>query len=541
MSARRAVRTACAVLVAAAAAAPAHAQALEKPLPQVVTKDGRHALLVDGAPFLILGAQCHNSSAWPALLPKVWPAIEYLQANTLEAPIYWEQFEPEPGRFDTSVADTLVQQAREHHVRLVLLWFGTWKNGSSHYMPLWMKRQPERYPRLAGKDGRRVDSPSPHAPATLEDDVYAFRALMRHLKEIDPVRTVIMVQVENEPGTWGSVRDYSPAAQKLFEAPVPAELLKALGKSGAPGSWTTVFGADADEFFHAWSVARFVGQVAAAGKAEYPLPLYANAALRDPIDNPPAGTYESGGPTDNVLEIWKAAAPAIDILAPDIYMSDGARYRRVLELYRRPANALFVPENGSSPEYAKYFFAALGQQAIGWAPFGVDYTAYAHSPIGAPRHNEETLAPFALNYRLAAPIARELARLSFDGKLHGVVEEKEEHTQTIDLGRWKAVVTYGVPAFGFGRDPRGNPEPIGRALVGELGEGRFLVAGYFCRVDFQVKDAASGAQREYVRVEEGRYEDGVFRPIRIWNGDETDWGLNFSSAPQVLQVSLGTY
>jgi beta-galactosidase GanA len=541
MSANRAVLTACAVVVAAAAGVPAHAQALEKPLPQLVTKDGRHALLVDGAPFLVLGAQCQNSSAWPALLPRVWPAVEYLQANTLEAPVYWEQFEPEPGRFDTSVVDTLVQQAREHHVRLVLLWFGTWKNGSSHYMPLWMKRQPERYPRLVGKDGRRVDSPSPHAPATLEADVRAFRALMRHLKEVDPGRTVILVQVENEPGTWGSVRDYSPAAQALFEAPVPAELLRALGKGGAPGNWTTVFGADADEFFHAWSVARFVGQVAAAGKAEYPLPLYANAALRDPIDEPPAGTYESGGPTDNVLEIWKAAAPAIDILAPDIYMSDGARYRKVLELYRRPANALFVPENGSSPEYAKYFFAALGQQAIGWAPFGVDYTAYAHTPAGAPRHNEETLAPFALNYRLAAPIARELARLSFEGKLHGVVEEKEEHTQTIDLGRWKAVVTYGVPAFGFGRDPRGNPEPTGRALVGELGEDRFLVAGYFCRVDFQVKDAASGAQREYLRVEEGRYEDGVFRPIRIWNGDETDWGLNFSSAPQVLQVSLGTY
>jgi beta-galactosidase GanA len=538
------IRTLAAALVAtlaAAGATPARAAAEEKALPRLVTRDGRHALLVDGEPFLILGAQCHNSSAWPAMLPKVWPAVEYLQANTLEAPVYWEQFEPEPGRFDTSVVDGLVREARENDVRLVLLWFGTWKNGSSHYVPLWMKRQPERYPRLVGKDGRRVDSPSPHARATLDADVRAFQALMRRLKEIDTRRTVIMVQVENEPGTWGSVRDYSPLAEALFEAPVPAELLKALGKGGAAGDWKAVFGADADEFFHAWSVGRFVGQVAAAGKAEYPLPLYANAALRDPIEKPPAGSYESGGPTDNVLDIWKAAAPAIDVLAPDIYMSDGARYRRVLELYRRPDNPLFVPENGGSPEYARHFFTALGHQAIGWAPFGVDYTAYADRPIGAPRHNEETLLPFALNYRLAAPIARELARLSFDGKLHAVAEEKGEPTQAIDLGRFKAVVTYGVPAFGFGRDPRGNPEPVGRALVGELGGDRFLVAGYFCRVDFQVKDAASGAQREYVRVEEGRYEQGVFRPIRIWNGDETDWGLNFSSAPQVLQVSLGTY
>src|SRR5512143_1453296 len=493
------------LLAAPLLAAPPRTPSAAKPLPRLVTKDGRHALLVDDAPFLVLGAQCHNSSAWPALLPKVWPAVEYLKANTLEAPVYWEQFEPSPGRFDTSVVDTLVRQAREHHLRLVLLWFGTWKNGSSHYVPLWMKQQPERYPRLVGKGGRRVDSPSPHAQATIEADSRAFAALMRHLKAFDPERTVIMVQVENEPGTWDSVRDYSPAAQVLFEAPVPAELLRALGKAGAVGNWSGVFGADADEYFHAWSVARSVGQVAAAGKAEYPLPLYANAALRDPIARPPAGSYESGGPTDNVLDIWKAAAPAIDVLAPDIYMGDGPRYRKVLELYRRPDNPLFVPENGSSPEYARYFFAALGQQAIGWAPFGVDYTAYAQSPIGKPRHNEETLAPFALNYRLAAPIARELARLSFEGKLQAAVEEKEEHTQTVDLGRWKAVVTYGVPAFGSARDPHGNPEPVGRALVGELGEDRFLVAGYFCRVDFQPRDAAAGVQREYVRVEEGRY------------------------------------
>lgn len=63
-------------------------------------------------------------------------------------PVYWEQFQPEPGRFDYATLDTLLGQAREHRARLVLLWFGTWKNGSSHYMPLWMKRDPERYPRV---------------------------------------------------------------------------------------------------------------------------------------------------------------------------------------------------------------------------------------------------------------------------------------------------------------------------------------------------------------------------------------------------------
>ena len=141
------------VLLSGLCASPVRAQADNNPLPHLATENGRHALIVDGAPFLILGAQCHNSSAWPAMLPKVWPAIDYLHANTLEIPIYWEQFEPEPGKFDTSVVDTILKQAREHNVRLVLLWFGTWKNGSSHYIPLWMKSQPDKYPRIIGKDG----------------------------------------------------------------------------------------------------------------------------------------------------------------------------------------------------------------------------------------------------------------------------------------------------------------------------------------------------------------------------------------------------
>jgi beta-galactosidase GanA len=518
-----------------------HAQAAPAPLPRLVEKDGRHALLVDGAPFLILGVQAHNSSGWPATLPKVWPAVEALGANTLEIPVYWEQFEPEPGRFDTSIVDLLLEQARTHHVRLVLLWFGTWKNGSSHYLPLWMKAKPELYPRMVDGQGRRVDSPSPHAPATLEADRRAFAALMRHLREADPQRTVVMVQVQNEPGTWGGlVRDHSPAAEKLFASAAPAELVEALGaRVRAGASWSEAFGRDADEYFHAWSIARYIEQVAAAGKKEYPLPMYVNAALRDPLHPGPAGTYETGGPTDNVIPIWKLAAPSIDLLAPDIYLDDSARYEAVLRRYARRDNALFVPENGHAPWYAHMFFAALGHGAIGWAPFGLDFTAYAKEPLGAPLVDEQTLAPFALNYRLLAPIMRPTARLMFDGQLQAVAEDEGAHVQTIDLGAWKAVVSYGVPAFGFGNDPPGNPQPIGRALVATLAANQFLVTGAFCRVDFRPTETSK--QREYVRVEEGVFEGDVFRPQRIWNGDETDWGLNFSSGPQVVRVSLGTF
>jgi len=161
------------------------AQTNDTPLPKLIEKNGRHAFLVNGKPFLILGGQAHNSSAWPALMPGVWKSVETLHLNTLEVPIYWEQIEPQPGKFDFSLVDTLLTQARQHNVKLVLLWFGTWKNGSNHYMPEWMKRDAEKYPNITGKTGKPIDSPSPHSKATLDADIRAFSAVMRHLKQAD--------------------------------------------------------------------------------------------------------------------------------------------------------------------------------------------------------------------------------------------------------------------------------------------------------------------------------------------------------------------
>jgi beta-galactosidase GanA len=524
-------------------AMPAAAEGADRPLPQLMQRNGHHALMVDGAPFLVLGAQVNNSSAWPEVLPKVWPAIKQIHANTVEMPVYWEQLEPRPGEFDFSVVDTLVAESRKHDVRLILLWFGTWKNGGPGYLPLWMKLDRAKYPWMIDAKGRPVGSPSPFASETLAADKRAFGALMRHLKKIDGQRTVIMVQVENEAGTWGAVRDYSPLAQEAFAAPVPADVLAAMpghahGKSPA---WQAAFGKDADEYFHAWAVARYIGEVAAAGKAEYQLPLYANAALRDPIAPGPAGSYESGGPTDNVLAIWKAVAPALDLLAPDIYMNDYAKVQKVLDLYRRPDNALFVPEIANAPEYARFFFSALGREAIGFSPFGIDYTGFVNFPLGAPRMTEETILPFAMNYQLVSPMMRVLAKLAFDGRLRATAEQKGAPVQSLDFGAWKAQVIYGVPQFGFGKDPPGNSEPIGRVLVAQLGDDEFLVAGYHCRVDFQTSGAHANQGREYLRVEEGAYDRGRWKTSRLWNGDQTDWGLNFTSAPQVLRVTLGTH
>ena len=508
-------------------------------MPRIVEKDGRHALLVDGQPFFMLGGQAHNSSGWPGMMPQVWSAVEAMHANTLEVPIYWEQIEAQPGKFDFSLVDTLLKQGREHKVHLVLLWFGTWKNGSSHYMPEWMKREAGKYPNITGRNGRPVDSPSPHTQAAMEADAKAFAAVMGHLKEADPQHTVIMIQVENEPGAWGSVRDYSPAAQKLFEGPVPAELLKpellkALNRPvDAKGTWQEVFGNGADEYFHAWSVARYIEHIAAAGKAVNPLPLYVNAALRDPLSNPPASSYESGGPTDNVIPIWKAAAPSIDLVAPDIYMSDSSRALKVLELYDRPDNTLFVPETGSSPEYARYLYAVLARGGIGFSPFGID-----DNGRGAGEAETATrLAPIAQEYAMAGPMMRELAKWGFEGKIKAAVEREDHAEQTIDLGAWQATVTFGAG----GRRAQANAQPIGKALVVQLGENEFVLIGTLCHITFRPLGANVGKAWQYLKVEEGQYENGTFKLLRIRNGDETDWGgPRIGALPAILHTTLIT-
>jgi beta-galactosidase GanA len=200
------MRTALAGLVLAAVAGAATALAADPVLPRIEHREGRHALLVDGQPFLMLGAQANNSSNYPALLPQVWPMLDRLHANTLEIPVAWEQVEPVEGRFDFSWLDALIPQARERGKRLVLLWFGTWKNTGPNYAPAWVKTNGERFPRMRTRDGKTHYVLSPHHRATLEADKRAFVAMMKRLAAIDRDHRVILVQPENEVGSYGQPR-----------------------------------------------------------------------------------------------------------------------------------------------------------------------------------------------------------------------------------------------------------------------------------------------------------------------------------------------
>ncbi len=513
-------------------------------MPHLESREGRHALIVDDKPYLMLGAQINNSSSWAGTLPEVWPALEALHVNTVEAPVYWEQMEPQEGTFDFSTVDLLLDGARQHHLRLVLLWFGTWKNGQNHYVPEWIKTNPARFPREQNADGKLLDVMSPHAAANLQADERAFAALMHHLRSIDGTQhTVIMMQVENESGAIGTVRDHSPEADKEFAKSVPA----VLHQSGT--SWSAAYGSAADERFAAYATAHYINAVAAAGKAEYFLPMYCNVWITYPVhalanrDNPSAGQeYPSGGPQQDNIAIWKAAAPSIDLLGPDFYSDDRALFREVVAAYARPDNALFIPETHIAPDFGPNLFFALGHGAIGFSPFGIDFTGWTTLP------GNKVPAYLSENFALLAPMQMQLAQLNFEGKLQTAVEQTgQPRTHLHFPAQAGAAAVDAIVAFGFpqrdGEAPPGTEDITGRALVARLGPLEFLVTGFHASVSFEPASATTKGdqQLEILRAEQGTYLNGVWQPSRIWNGDQTDRGLQFPAGNKnIVQVRLGS-
>jgi beta-galactosidase GanA len=537
------IQVAAAMLMALASIGGAAAQSV--PLPVLAERDGRHALMVDGAPFLMLGVQANNSTNYPAMLPKLWPTVRRLHANTVGIPVAWEQIEPVEGQFDFNWLEALLPQAREQGVRLVLLWFATWKNTAPGYAPAWVRTDNARFPRMRTPDGKAHYALSPHGANTLAADRKAFVALMTWLRDHDPQHTVVMVQPENEVGTYQQPRDFSPEANRLFAQAIPPGLAKRIGKAG---TWTQAFGKGADTAFNAWYTAAYIDSIAAAGQAVKDLPMYTNAAVGNPFALPEASGGASGGPDWPVIDVWKVAAPHIDVVAPDLYGRDPKAYAKFLDLYARPDNALMIPETGNAIEFARFLWPVLGKGAIGWAPFGMDDTGYSNYPLGTKALDEATLDAFARPYALLAPQARGWAALAFHHPGWGTTKGLEPARQSQRMGRWSVVASYEEWQFGDRDSPwlKSEPvptagQPVGGAAVLQIAPDQFLAIGADVRLRFNLADAKSGQQGMMLRVEEGRIDDaGRFTAMRVWNGDQTDYGLNFTT-PTMLRITMETF
>ena len=538
--------------------------------PHLEKRGNTTQLIVQGEPWLALGCELGNStsSSRDYLLP-YWQKLKDAGVNTVLAVVSWEQTEPSEGQFDFTVVDNLQADARANNMKLVLLWFGSWKNGITSYTPTWVKKDTKRFPLAQTPEGKPLPILTTLGEEACKADGKAFAALMRHLKDVDSQQqTVIMIQIENEVGLHGHPRDYCPLAETAYHAPVPKaltdwltahrdqllpETLSAWQANGfkTSGTWEEVFGKNdrTAEIFMAWNYASYMNSIAAAGKAEYPLPTFVNAWIVQPEDTRP-GNYPSGGPQAQNHDIWRAAAPHIDILSPDIYLND---FPQQLALYTRAGNPVFVPESRSGQNgaaNAAYAIGAMG--AIGYSPFGFERNC-----------DDDTNATFRDFYHKAGCIAGQILSAQAEGRI-GAAWLKGDNPMKVkdeiilgDVRIQCELVSSGMRNGGAPQLTGGtyDPEAIGYVVAIRQEEG-FLFLGSNVRVTFLPADG-----KGYVglaKVTEGVFDQqGQWKEGRWLNGDEiqlrydllyavdegfSGQGLNFGRPePAFLKVELFRY
>ncbi|PTQ94824.1 beta-galactosidase-like protein [Mucilaginibacter yixingensis] len=516
---------------------PDSASSDERSVPHLEKRGQATQLIVDGKPFLVLGGELHNSSATnAAYLRPLLPRLDTMHLNTVLAAVTWELTEPEKGKYDFSLVDSILTQARANHLHVALLWFGTWKNGLSHYVPAWMKTDYKTYPRMHIKGGYPVESISPLCAEALKADAGAFAALMDHVKTIDAQHTVVMMQVENEVGLLGDSRDRGPEAEKAWAAAVPAELISYLQKNKGKllpetdklwaangyqtqGTWAQVFGntPQAEEAFMAWNYSHYVNSVAAAGKAKYALPMFVNTWIVQPDDKGP-GDYPAGGPQAHVHDFWRAGGSAIDLLTPDVYLD---KFDEIAQLYSRNGNSLFVPESKADEKGAANAFFLIGAyKAIGFSPFGID-----------DRIKDAVKDPVPQAFDVLQQLSPEILEAQSTGKIAGIWLNTEKPTQSVTLGNYRFDV-----AIRTNRDGS-EKHDAGYGLIIQKGPDEFIIAGKYLQINF-VPQTAGPQYVGYSLLDEGKYVNGQWTPGRRLNGD--DIMLDYHIAQQAAIKKTGS-
>lgn len=530
--------------------------------PHIESRNGKKTLIVNGKPFIMLAGEVHNSnSSSLAYMEQIWAQAKTLGMNCLLLPVTWELTEPEEGVFDFFLVQGLIEQARRFEMKIGFLWFGAWKNAQCYYAPEWVKRDLNRFRRAQVIKGRNFyrnkkfyDMPyttlSYLCPETRAADARAFAKLMAFIREIDgEENTVITVQVENETGLMGAVRENSDEADALFAEPVPqdfadhmrshtdtmVENVRQAVEQGAPsGSWAEVFGDAAEEIFSAYHVASYVNAVAEAGKKAYPLPLSANCWLNKAGEGP--GTYPSGGPVSRMMEVWHHCAPNIDIIAPDIYVPN---FVEVCDEYTRRNNPLYIPECATHSYAGPRAILCVGHyHAMCYSPFGFE-------DMGKPFTNNQM---YLFGADVTDPALKTPQNVEEYGKINRFLQSMmpllTEKYGTDDLqaasSEAGAVASFRMGSYQinaiFDSPLMGRKD--GACLVLKENEDTFYLLVHAAALQFLSADPMHPSL-DILVLEEGQFVDGQWVRGRRLNGDEAV--LTSFDAPTLLKAKLFAY
>ncbi|WP_031428279.1 DUF5597 domain-containing protein [Flavimarina sp. Hel_I_48] len=491
-------------------------------------------LVVESKPFIVLGGELGNSSFTSIEYMKPqWEKFKAMNLNTILAPVYWELIEPKQGQFDFELLDKMVAETRKNNMKLIILWFGSWKNSMSSHVPSWIKKNQDKYPRAINERGVSQEILSPFNENNLNADINAFKKLMTHIRDIDQgQQTVIMVQPENEIGMLPSARDYNPLANELFRQKVPSELMGYLqenkenlvpeffnvwkkNKFKTQGTWEEIFGQGyaTDEIFMAWYFSQFTEALVKAGKEIYPLPMFVNAALIRPGKIP--GEYPSAGPLPHLMDVWKAGAPSIDMLSPDFYNPDFEYWN---DLYVRQDNPLFVPEHKFDNSVgAKAIFVIGHYEAVGFSPFSIESGL-----------NSELAQAYSLINQLKPLLAANFGK----NKIEGVLLDKDKILTTVVLGDYEFSFKNSY-TLGWEAGAKDDVWDLGGALIIQTDNNEFYVAGSGVVITFKnwrKRDQIVGI----LKNEEGIFENDKWKVTRHLNGDQTHQGRH-------IRISHGDY
>lgn len=508
--------------------------------PKLVKKGDKHELIVNEKPFLILGGELGNSTATTmANMESVWPKMKAMNLNTILVPVYWELIEPEEGKFDFELLKNLISESRKNDLKIVFLWFGSWKNSMSSHAPSWVKKDQKRFPRVQDQAGRSQEILSSFSKNVLDADTKAYVALMQFIKDFDAKeQTVIMMQVENEIGMLPTARDYQALAEKEFNNQVPASLISYLQKNKenlvpeirerwrdhgyqTKGNWETVFGKGVatDEIFMAYFYSLFANHVSDAGKKVYPIPTFVNAALNRPGREP--GAYPSAGPLPHVMDIWKAGGNSLDILVPDFYNPD---YKHWCDLYTRQGDPLLVPEHAfDATVAAKALFTFGHYEGLGFSPFHIE---------GNQNPSEEKLGSA---YKIIGQLAPLLNKHRGSGKVKGVLLSKAIPETIIRLGAYEFSCKHEY-TLSWNPGAKTDDWPLASVIIIQTGEDEFYVGGSGVVITSSLIDNKKKIVG-LLKVDEGHFENGQWKVIRHMNGDQTHQGrhINISHRDFTIQ------